>query len=231
MDASSRSPKLKLALLGLARTLLLLLLSGLLFGLASCGAVPKVVILNDPLSGEEHLQLGLSYEARGVWDLAIVEYQAALDKGGSPSVIQGYLGNVYYAKKNYAAAEQAYRKSLRLDPRNAPILNNLASLYLIEERDLLEAERWVQQAIEIDPARKPYYLDTLAAIYLARAEYEPALAAVREAKASAPSDPLLLKQLSEQQNHVLELLEEKTSNGVAAPVESNPNGRAGEGVD
>lgn len=227
MDASSRSPKLKLALLGLARTLLLLLL----FGLAGCGAVPKVVILNDPLSGEEHLQLGLSYEARGAWDLAIVEYQAALDKGGSPSVIQGYLGNVYYAKKNYAAAEQAYRKSLRLDSQNAPILNNLASLYLIEERDLLEAERWVQQAIEIDPARKPYYLDTLAAIYLARAEYEPALAAVREAKALAPSDPLLLKQLSEQQNHVLELLEEKTSNGVAAPVESNPNGRAGEGVD
>lgn len=139
--------------------------------------------------------------------------------------------SVYYAKKNYAAAEQAYRKSLRLDPRNAPILNNLASLYLIEGRDLLEAERWVQHAIEIDPARKPYYLDTLTAIYLARAEYEPALAAVREAKALAPSDPLLLKQLSEQQNHVLELLEEKTSNGAAAPVESNPNGRSGEGVD
>lgn len=145
-------------------------------------------------------------------------------------MIEGYLGNVYYAKKDYIAAEQAYRKSLRLDSRNAPILNNLASLYLIEKRDLLEAERWVQQAIEIDPARKPYYLDTLAAIYLARAEYEPALAAVREAKALAPSDPLLLKQLSEQQN-VLELLEEKTSNGVAAPVESNPDGRAGEGVD
>lgn len=213
--------------MGPVRTLLLFLL----FVLAGCGSIPKVVLLNDPLSAQEHLQLGLSYEARGAWDLAIVEYRAALNKGGAPSVIQGYLGNVYYAKKDYIAAEQAYRKSLRLDPRNAPILNNLASLYLVDGRDLREAERWVQQAIGLDPARKPYYLDTLAAIYLARAEYEPALAAYREAEALAPSDTLLLKQLSEQQDHVLELLEEKTSNGAAPSVESNPSGRAGEGRD
>lgn len=198
--------------MGRARTLLLLFL---LFGLAGCGGVPKIIALNDPLSGEEHLQLGLSYEARGEWDLAIVEYQTALDKGESPSVIQGYLGNVYYGKKDYTAAEQAYKKSLRLNPQNAPILNNLASLYLVEEKDLFDAERFVQQAIEIDPARKPYYLDTLGAIYLARTEYEPALAAYREAKALAPSDLFLLKQLSERQDHVLKLLEDKTSNRVS----------------
>lgn len=214
--------------MGRVRTLLLLFL---LFGPAGCGAVPKVVILNDPLSGEEHLQLGLSYEARGEWDLAIAEYQAALDKGGTPSVIQGYLGNVYYAKKEYAAAEQAYRKSLHLDPRNAPVLNNLASLYLAEQKKLREAERWVQQAIEIDPARKPYYLDTLGAIYLARAEYESALAAFREAAALTPSDPIFRQQLSEQQKHVLELLDEKASNQEIAPVKSNRGGQINEDRD
>ena len=200
-------------------------------GWAGCGTIPKVIILNDPLSSKEHLQLGLSYEARGEWDLAILEYQTALDKGGSPSVIQGYLGNAYYAKKNYIAAEQAYRKSLHLDARNAPILNNLASLYLAERRDLLEAERLTQQAIGIDPARKPYYLDTLGAIYLARTEYELALAAYREATALASSDPALLRQLSEQQNHVLELLEEKTSNRESAPERSNRGGRLNEDPD
>jgi tetratricopeptide (TPR) repeat protein len=214
--------------MGRAWTLLFLLF---LFGPSGCGAVPKVVVLNDPLSGEEHLQLGLSYEARGEWDLALLEYQTALEKGGSPSVIRGYLGNAYYGKKDYIAAEQAYRKSLHLNPRNAPILNNLASLYLLEGKDLREAERWVQQAIEIDPARKPYYLDTLGAIYLARAEYEPAFAAYREAKAFSPSDPVLLQQLSKQQDHVLELLEEKPPNGAIAPTESSPRGRTGEDRD
>ncbi|MDC4223927.1 MAG: tetratricopeptide repeat protein [Candidatus Manganitrophus sp.] len=198
--------------MGPARTLLALFL---FFGMTGCGTIPKIVILNDPLSGREHLQLGFSYEARGEWDLAIAEYQRAIEKGEAPSVIQGYLGNVYYGKKDYTAAEQAYKKSLHLHPQNAPVLNNLASLYLVEGRDLLEAERLVQQAIEIDPARKSYYLDTLAAIYLARADYEPALAAYREAEAFAPSDLFLLKQLSERQDHVLELLEEKTSNRVS----------------
>lgn len=195
-------------MIGSLRLLLLLFLL-FLFGPTGCGTFPKIIILNDPLSGEEHLQLGLSYEARGEWDLAISEYQTALDKGGSASVIQGYLGNAHYGKKDYIAAEQAYQKALHLNPRNAPILNNLASLYLIERRDLLEAERFVQQAIEIDPTRKPYYLDTLGAIYVARTEYELALAAYREAAALLPSDPVLLNQLSERQKHVLELLDEK----------------------
>lgn len=208
--------------MGPARLFLLLLL---IVGPAGCGTIPKVIVLNDPLSNEEHLQLGLSYEARGEWDLAISEYETALDKGGSASVIQGYLGNAYYGKKDYIAAEQAYRKSLHLNARNAPVLNNLASLYLVDRKDLLEAERFVQQAIEIDPARKPYYLDTLAAIYLARTEYEAALAAYREATALSPSDPVLLKQLHEQQNHVLELLEEKASDRAHAPVKSNREDR------
>lgn len=203
----------------------------LFFGPSGCGAVPKVVILHDPLSGEEHLQLGLSYEARGEWDRAILEYQTALEKGGPSSVIQGYLGNAHYGKKDYVAAERAYLKSLHLNPRNAPVLNNLASLYLLEGKDLREAERWVQQAIEIDPARKPYYLETLGAVYLARSEYEPALAAYREATAFSPSDPVLLHQLSKQQDHVLELLEEKTVDDAIAPMESNPGGRIGEDRD
>ncbi|MFQ5950231.1 MAG: hypothetical protein ACE5J1_06050, partial [Nitrospiria bacterium] len=49
----------------------------LLFGLVGCGAVPKIIILEDPLTHEEHLQLGLSYEAKGEWDLALSEYKAA----------------------------------------------------------------------------------------------------------------------------------------------------------
>ncbi len=196
-----------------------LLLPLFFFGLVGCGIIPKVIVLNDPLSGEEHLQLGLSYEARGEWDLAISEYQTAIDKGASPAVVQGYLGNAYYGKQDYVAAEQAYRTSLRLDARNAPILNNLASLYLVNRKDLLQAERFIQQAIEIDPTRKPYYLDTLGAIYLERAEYEVALAVYREAAALSLSDPKFLHQLREKQDHVLELLEKPHIKNTPGEIE------------
>src|SRR3569832_1366626 len=141
-----------------------------LLGMSGCGTVPKIIVLKDPLSNEEHLRLGLSYEAQGQWDLALSEYDAALKKGGPSSVIEGYRGTVYFSRKDYSSAEDAYRKSLSENPRNAPVLNNLASLYLVRKENLEEAERLVRRALEIDPPRKPYYLDTLGALFLERNE-------------------------------------------------------------
>lgn len=187
-----------------ARWILLLFF---IFALVRCGTVPRIVILQDPLSADEHLKLGLSYEAKGEFDLAISEYEAALKKGGPISVIEGYLGNVYYSKKDFPAAKRAYRKSLHESPHNAPLLNNLASLYLIEKGDLKEAEALARQAIEIDPARRAYYLDTLGSIYRERGEYDLALSAYQEAEGVASSDPLLLKEIDENKRRLLDLIE------------------------
>ncbi|MBI3802557.1 MAG: tetratricopeptide repeat protein [Nitrospirae bacterium] len=195
------------------RSLRAALLVFFVIGSAGCGTMPRIVILNDPLSAEEHLQLGLSYEAHHEWDQALSEYRKALEKGGPSSVILGYLGNVYYAKKDYPAAEEAYQKSLHGNPQNAPVLNNLASLYLIKQKELVEAERLVQRAIAADPTRKPYYLDTLGEIYLARAEYDLAFAAYREATQLAAADPALQQQMQERQRSVLELLDRNETAG------------------
>lgn len=181
-----------------------------MLGWAGCGSLPKIVILQDPLSAEEHLDLGLSYEAKGEWDLAISEYQAALKKGGTSSVIEGYLGNVYYAKKDFASAERSYRRSLRDNPKNAPVLNNLASIYIAEKINFQEAETLARRAIEADPARKAYYLDTLGEIYMERGDYDLARSAYDEAENAAPSDPAFLEALHANRKGLESLIEKKS---------------------
>ena len=190
----------------------LILFFSLLLGLTGCGTVPKIIFLKDPLSSEEHLRLGLSYEGQGQWDLALSEYEAALKKGGSPSVIYGYRGNVYFSKKDYASAKDAYQKSLSENPQNGPVLNNLAFVYLVQKKNLKEAERLIRSAIEIDPSRKPYYLDTLGTVFLERDEPDLALSAYREAEALAPGDLAFLRHLETHQKRVLDLME-KTPSG------------------
>lgn len=80
-----------------------------------------------------------------------------------------------------AEAEQAYRQVLAVHPFG-PAFNNLAELRL--ESDPGEAEKLARQALENDPDRRAYYLDTLGLALLkggrpeaAREEFEAALAA------------------------------------------------------
>lgn len=183
------------------------LLIFLLVGLSHCGGVPRIIVLNDPLSADEHIRLGLSYESKGEWDLALSEYHAALDKKGVASVIQGYLGNVYYSKKDFSSAKNAYLKSIEENPTNAPVLNNLAAVYLAENQNLKEAERLVLRAIDLDPSRKPYYLDTLGSIYMKRGEHDLALSSYSEAEVLAQPDPALLTELRNGKEQALISLE------------------------
>ncbi len=58
------------------RTLLLLYaLCSML--LATACSFPRVIVLKDPLTPEEHLNLGVTYEQQGDFDNAIKEYSLA----------------------------------------------------------------------------------------------------------------------------------------------------------
>ncbi|MGE5808366.1 MAG: hypothetical protein ACM32I_04495, partial [Nitrospirota bacterium] len=45
--------------------------------LSGC-SLPRIIILNDPLSPEEHNNLGSIYESQGKFDLAAQQYREAL---------------------------------------------------------------------------------------------------------------------------------------------------------
>jgi tetratricopeptide (TPR) repeat protein len=115
-------------------------------------------VLDDPLSPEEHLNLGVTYEKNGELDNALKEYQVASKK---LPVAYLYMGNIYFQKDEFDEAESCYKKAIKKEPENANTYNNLAWLYFIEKKNLGEAERLVLKAIELNPAKKNIYQDTL----------------------------------------------------------------------
>jgi len=126
--------------------------------LSSC-SLPRITILKDPLTTEEHVNLGVSYEKRGELDAALKEYQAAAK---SMPIAYLYEGNVYFQKKSYSDAEKAYQKAI--DKTNsAEARNNLAWLYYTTGSNLDEAEALARKAVELVPDSEEFR-DTLAKI-------------------------------------------------------------------
>ena len=126
-------------------------------------ALPRIVVLDDPLTPEEHLNLGVSYEKRGEMDNALKEYKTAAKKLPAGYL---YIGNIYYLKGEFEKAEPYYKRAIREEPKNADAYNNLAWLYYVERKDLGEAERLASSAVELNP--QEVYKDTLNQIRMLR---------------------------------------------------------------
>ena len=121
-------------------------------------SLPRITILKDPLTPEEHLNLGVAYEKKGELDQAIAEYRLAAKK---LPLAYLYLGNAYFQKKEWVKAERCYKKAIDKNPKNADAHNNLAWLYYLRHVNLDLAERLALKAIELDPSKENIYKDTL----------------------------------------------------------------------
>jgi tetratricopeptide (TPR) repeat protein len=126
----------------------------LLFGCA----FPRIIVLDDPLSPEEHLNLGVAYEQNREFDSALKEYEKASKK---LTIAYLYMGNIYFSKNEYTEAELYYKKVINKDPMNADAYNNLAWLYYVKREKLKEAENFALKAIDLNPIKKDIYQDTL----------------------------------------------------------------------
>jgi tetratricopeptide (TPR) repeat protein len=135
-------------------------------------SLPRIIILKDPLTPEEHLDLGVAYEQQGEFEPAIKEYTAAAKKLPRAYL---YLGNVHFQKKDWREAEGYYKKAIKNDPRNADAYNNLAWVYYTKKENLEQAENLALKALELNPAKGNIYRDTLEKI--------------REMKKTAPRPP------------------------------------------
>jgi tetratricopeptide (TPR) repeat protein len=118
----------------------------------------RIIVLKDPLTPEEHLNLGVAYERNGELDHAIREYKLASKK---LPVAYLYLGNAHFQKNELEKAEAYYKKSIKKEPQNADAHNNLAWLYYTKRENLDEGERLALKAIELNPSKEPIYRDTL----------------------------------------------------------------------
>jgi tetratricopeptide (TPR) repeat protein len=132
-----------------------LLTAGLLFCLCSC-SLPRILVLNDPLTPQEHINLGVTYERSGELDEALKDYEKA---SRTLPVAYLYMGNVFFQKNELAKAEDHYREAIdrTSDPR---AYNNLAWLYYSTDKDLDEAEKLARKAVDLAPDKEEFK-DTL----------------------------------------------------------------------
>lgn len=121
-------------------------------------ALPRIIVLDDPLSPEEHLNLGVAYEQNKEYDSALKEYEKA---SKNLPVAYLYMGNIYFSKKEFREAEWFYKKVIDEDSKNADAYNNLAWLYYTKKENLEEAEDLALKAINLNPLKKEIYQDTL----------------------------------------------------------------------
>lgn len=139
----------KYSLISASLALCLLLVAG-------C-SLPRIIVLEDPLTPEEHINLGVAYEEKGDLDAALREYEAAAKKSSAAYL---YLGNISVRTGDLDKAEQYYRRAIESDPRSADAHNNLAWVYFLKRDNLDEAERLAATALELNPQKKAIYLDT-----------------------------------------------------------------------
>jgi Zn-dependent protease with chaperone function len=103
--------------------------------------------------------------------------QRELNKdAANPELLSNY-GDILYSQEKFKKAENAYRKSLNIEPDNPVVLNNLAWLYASgESSQLYNPEKALPMAQKAASQRKePFILDTLAQTHFALGNYQKAI--------------------------------------------------------
>jgi Tfp pilus assembly protein PilF len=167
---------------------------------AGCAQLPRIVELHDPLSAKEHFQLALAYEQKKENELALREYDEVLKKKEFREETYTNMANIYLSQGKEDLAEAFYLKSIQANPRYGKAYNNLAWLYISENKQLQRAEQLLLNVIEKDPEHSASYLDTLGSVYEKEGRWEKSLdtlkkAATEDFKGDAALETEFLKHL------------------------------------
>jgi hypothetical protein len=147
-------------------------------------------ILIHPLSPDDQVRVALR-RAIAVVDVgkvadAAAKYRDIIAAHPSSAVAWTDLGNAEEKLGDRAAAEDAFRKALGIDPASRDALNNLAWL-LYEEKRLEEAESFARKALS-EPGPDSYLvLDTLARVLAAKGSCDEAVRTFQQAIDAVPS--------------------------------------------
>ncbi len=119
-------------------------------------------------------------------DLALKELTAWTEKHPQDSLSHNVLGDYYLLKQDLEQAEKYYLKVLKLSPRHALVMNNLAGIYL--ETQPGKALEYVLKAYEIAP-ENTLILDRLGWILSQSGQHEDALRYLRNAVSRNSQSP------------------------------------------
>jgi Flp pilus assembly protein TadD len=138
----------------------LILVLMFLGAVVSC-TLPRIIVLDDTLTAEQHNDLGYVYETKGLTDLAEKEYTLASKKRDEWYVPWFNKGNLFFKKGDYRLAEEHLREALQRSGDNADVMNNLANA-LLEQGHRQEAQQLIEKSLHIE--KKEEYFDTLRSI-------------------------------------------------------------------
>lgn len=160
-----------------------------------CSGIPKIIVLHDPLSADEHARLGRIYESQGKDELALAEYRAGVKKDENNIDLWRFLAELSYRRGDFKTAERGFEKTTVLQPENGDLYNNLAWVYIKQRRRFKKAEALTRKAMQLKPENRPYYQDTLGVALLGQGRVQEAVRALEEAVASIPRDrPVFLSE-------------------------------------
>ena len=111
--------------------------------------IPQIIVIDDPLTAQQHNDLGVAYEEKGDYALAGKEYEKAIKKNRDWVIPYLNLGHLYYRQDKFDQAERALREGLRVKGDHPDLLNNLAWV-LMEKGQLKEAKTLIDKAISVE---------------------------------------------------------------------------------
>ena len=118
-----------------------------------------------PLQPLPYLLNGAANTQRKKYTGAIQSLEAGIklvtDNDALLAQFNAYLGDAYNAIENHDASDQAYERSLKLNPNDSYVLNNYAYYLALRGKDLDKAEPMAKKSTELDP-KNSSNLDTYA---------------------------------------------------------------------
>lgn len=153
-----------------------------------CGVITRSKSAEDILTPKEHNDLGVAYESKGEYDLAIREYKKALAKKENFYIARVNLGNVYLKTGKYKEAEEAYKEAIKTDSKIPDAFNNLAWVYIKRNDNLQEAITLCEKVLALDSKNSNIYLHTLGVVYLHKKDYDRALETLEKSINQTPAD-------------------------------------------
>ena len=135
----------------------------------------------DPLTADQHNDLGVAYFEQGETRRAASEFERAAAL--RPTLARAFvnLGDARLALGEVPGAIDAYQRAVALTPEDPAAANNLAWALLQDPARWPEAEAIIDRALARHPEPIGYYLDTLGVLRLRKGDNAGALDAFRSA--------------------------------------------------
>lgn len=154
-----------------------------------------------PNQAQVYLFKGLAQNALKEYDGAIKTLkQGSLVASGADARtradIYSLLGDAYHSKKEHPKSDEAYDKSLQIDPNNVFVLNNY-SYYLSLRKDKLDdALNMIKKAVELSPNNKSF-MDTYGWVLFQKGDYKNAKEWIGKALERSPNDAEVLEHMGD----------------------------------